>query len=130
MADVVEKDDFRALTDQVWMSDARSKIDVVGTLTSALTPFWMVEREIDPAGELSVVVLPVGDSSDRPTFVLYEENGLVQVSTFTGETWLSRRIFRTCERAVAGMIATACPARSAGQASRTSRTTRARSSVR
>jgi hypothetical protein len=116
-----------SLTDEAWLRDARSNFDVGATLASALTPAWTVEREVDPFGDLSLVMLPACGTPARPTFVLYEEDGLVQVSTFFGEDWQHRQAFRTCQRAVAAIVAAASPL--ADQASSTSRTTRARSSV-
>lgn len=127
MAHVAEKDDVQVPTDEAWLSNARSRFDVADVLISELTPGWTVEREVDPSGELSIVVLPMLDTAARPSFVLYEEDGLVQVSIFRGEDWQRRQSFRTCQRAVAAIIAAAgrlC------QASSTSRTVRARSSVR
>jgi hypothetical protein len=130
MDHVVAKHDVRTLDDEMWLRDARSSFDVGATLTSALMPFWTVDRECDPSGDVSIIVLPAADTPAHPSFVLYEDNAVVQVSTFIGEDWRSRRTFRTCQRAVAAIIEAAnlaCP--SAGQACRTSRTTRARSSV-
>jgi hypothetical protein len=131
MAHAVEKNDVWGLTNEEWLRDARSNFDVAATLTSVLTPIWTVERELDPSGDLSIVVLPVGDSDFRPTFLLHEEDGLVQVSTFFGEDWHCRQAFATCQRAVAAIIAVAIPASpSVAHAPSTSRSTRARSSVR
>jgi hypothetical protein len=130
MAHVVVKHDVRALNDERWLRDARSSFDVGATLTSALTPFWTVDREFDPSGDLSVIVLPVGDTGAHPSFVLYEQDAVVKVSTFLGEDWRSRRTFRTCRRAVDAIIEAASLAGpSACQASKISHVTRARSSV-
>ncbi|HEY4041363.1 MAG TPA: hypothetical protein VGM32_05900 [Rhodopila sp.] len=85
--------------------DAPPQFDVVAALTASLTPSWSAEREIDPSGETSVVVLSVSDNPAHPTFVLYEEEGLVQVATVVGDCWQSRRTFRTCQRAVAAIVA-------------------------
>jgi hypothetical protein len=124
MAHVVEKNDVRALTDEAWLRHARSSFDAGTALTSALTLAWSVERETDPWGELSIVVLPASDTAAHPSFVLYEENGSVQVSTFLGEDWQCRQTFQTCQRAVAAIIEAASLS-----APNASRTTRARSSV-
>jgi hypothetical protein len=130
MAHVVEKNDVRAVTDEAWLRDAKSSFDAGSALTIALAPAWTADREIDPSGEVSIVVLPTLDTASRPTFVLYEEDGLVQVSTFHGEDWQRRQSFRTCLRAVAAIVAAAqAMSDAAAQASSTSRTTRARSSV-
>jgi hypothetical protein len=126
MDHLVEKNDLRDLTNEAWLRDAQASFDVAATLTCVLTPLWTVERELDPTGDLSIVILPFGDTAALPTFVLYEKDGLVQVSTFLGEDWQSCQAFRTCQRAVAAIIAAAAP----DYASSTSRTARARSSVR
>jgi hypothetical protein len=126
--EVVRHDDVRTLNDEAWLQNARSCFDVGATLTSALTPFWTVDREADPSGDISVIVLPAGDTAARPSFVLYEQDAAVQVSTFLGEDWRSRRTFQTCRRAVDAIIE-AANRPSARQASSTSRTTRARSSA-
>ncbi len=119
MAYSIVKCDNAALNDVTWLRDARSSFDVAAALTSALTPFWTIEREVDPSGELTIIVLPVGDT-----------DALVQVSTFVCDDWRTRRSFRTCQRAVEAIIAAASPlCPPACQASRTSRTMRARSSV-
>ncbi len=107
MADVVEKNDVVALTGEIWLRDARSNFDVATELTAAMGPSWTVERELDPSGELSIIVLPVIHTTLSPTFILYEEDGLVQVSIFFGEDWRQRQAFRTCQRAVAAISATA-----------------------
>jgi len=111
MAHVSEKFDQEASIVQDWLRDALATFDVVATLTSALAPAWTVEREVDPSGDLSIIVLPVVDDPSRPTFVLYEEDGLVQVSTLLGETWQNRQSFRTCQRAVAAIITAAASSR-------------------
>jgi hypothetical protein len=107
MEHTVEKNDVWELTGDAWLCNARSDFDVAAALTRALTPAWTVDRETDPSGEVSIVMLPVFQAQARPTFVLYEEDGLVQVSTFAGEDWQRRQSFRTCQRAVAAIIATA-----------------------
>jgi hypothetical protein len=106
MDHVVEKNEFRALVGEAWLRDARSPFNVVTALTSALAPEWTVDQEVDPSGELAVIVLPATDTSTRPTFVLYEDDGLMQVSTFFGEDWQKRQAFLTCQRAVSAIFAT------------------------
>jgi hypothetical protein len=123
MTHVVDKNDVQTVADEAWLRDARSDFDAGAVLTNALHPDWTVEREIDPSGEVSIVVLPTLGTAGRLTFVMYEEDGLVWLSTFHGEDWQRRQSFRTCLRAVAAIVA------ATAQASSTSRTTRARSSV-
>jgi hypothetical protein len=104
MAHLVVKQDVRPQNDQIWLRDARSSFDVGAALASALMPLWTVDREVDPSGDLSVIILPVNDIAVHPSFVLYEEDAVVQVSTFLGDVWRSRQTFRTCQRAVDAII--------------------------
>ncbi len=76
MAYSIVKCDNAALNDVTWLRDARSSFDVAAALTSALTPFWTIEREVDPSGELTIIVLPVGDTEARPTFILCARSGV------------------------------------------------------
>ena len=111
MEHVVENSEVRELFDLAWLRDAQATFDVPATLTSALNPLWTVHREQDPDGDLSIVVLPFSETAALPTFILYERDGMVQVSTFHGDDWHCRRTFRTCRRAVAAIIAAAAPDR-------------------
>jgi hypothetical protein len=90
-----------------WLRDAMSPFDVVATLSTALAPAWSVEREIDPSGDLTIIVLPTGDRLVRSAFVLYEDNGYAHVGIIMGEIWQSKRAFPTCQQAVAAVIAAA-----------------------
>jgi hypothetical protein len=97
-----------------WLRDAMSPFDVVAALTSALPSCWTVERECDPGGDLSIVVLPAHDEPThdepaQPCFVLYEENGFVAVATVIADTWHGKQTFPTCRRAVDAIVAMAIP---------------------
>jgi hypothetical protein len=130
MAYVVVNDDGRALDDEIWLREARSGFDVGATLKSALEPLWTVDREFDPSGDLSVIVMPVSDTATHPSFVLYEENAVVRVSTFLGDDWRNRQTFRSCQRAVDAIIeAASLVYPPACQASGSSHTIQANSSV-
>jgi hypothetical protein len=107
MGHLVEQQYIRPLTAKKWLQDAMSPFDVAATLSAALAPAWTVEREIDPSGDLTIIVLPTGDGSIRSAFVLYEDDGRAHVGTITGEVWQSKRAFPTCQRAVAAIIAAA-----------------------
>ena len=107
MVDLIAKLYAETLTDSVWLRDVLSAFDVVTALSDALTPTWSVEREVDPAGDLSIIVLPECDESALPGFVLYEDDGLVQVATVVGDAWKATRIFPTCQCAVAAILAAA-----------------------
>ena len=107
MGHLIEQNYTRSLAAKEWLRDAMSPFDVVATLSTALAPAWSVEREIDPSGDLTIIVLPTGDGSVRSAFVLYEDNGYAHVGTIRGEIWQSKRAFPTCQRAVAAIIAAA-----------------------
>ncbi len=122
MAHVVVKCEAGTQNEPTWIRNARSSFDVGAALASALTPFWTIERELDPFGDLTVIVLPVDDATARPCFILYEADAVVQVSTFVGDDWRCRQTFRTCQRAVDAIInAAATVSRPACQVSSTSR---------
>jgi hypothetical protein len=106
MAHVVEHKYIPEIAD-VWLQDTLSPFDVVAELSAALPPHWTVDREVDPVGDISVIVFPTCDDPERLAFVLYEDNGFVQVGTVKGETWQARRTFPTCQRAVAAIVAAA-----------------------
>jgi hypothetical protein len=107
MVHLAEQNDIPALTANVWLHDALSPFNVVAALSAALAPVWSVEREVDPGGDISIIVLPACDDPASTAFVLYEENGFVQVATISGEAWQSRRAFSTCQRAVAAIVTAA-----------------------
>ena len=107
MGHLVEQKYIQPLPAKQWLRDAMSPFDVVATLLAALAPAWTVEREIDPLGDLTIIVLPAGYGSARSAFVLYEDNGCAQFGTIKGEIWQSKCAFPTCQRAVAAIIAAA-----------------------
>ena len=90
-----------------WLREGMLTFDVAATLSNALAPAWTVEREIDPLGDLTIIVLPTGDGSMHSAFVLYEDRGCAHVGTVRGEIWQSKRAFPTCQSAVAAIIAAA-----------------------
>ncbi len=98
---------IQPLISKAWLRDATSPFDVAGTLSAALAPAWTVEREIDPSGDLTIIILPTGDASQRSAFVPYEDNGRAHVGTIRGEIWQSTCAFPTCQRAVAAIVAAA-----------------------
>src|SRR5271154_3564384 len=101
MGHLVEQQYIHPRATKEWLRDAMSPFDVAATLSAALEPAWTVEREIDPSGDLTNIVLPTGDGSARSAFVLYEDDGRAHVGTIRGEIWQSKRAFPTCQRAVA-----------------------------
>jgi hypothetical protein len=104
MVQLIEQNNIPTLTANVWMHDALEPFDPVAALSAALAPVWSVEREVDPGGDISIIVLPVCDDAGSTAFVLYEEDGFAQVATISRETWQSRLTFPTCERAVAAIV--------------------------
>jgi hypothetical protein len=94
-------------TDNVWLQDAFSRFDVVAELSAALPPDWTVEREVDPVGDISIIAFPICNDLGSSAFVVYEDDGFVQVGTISGETWGGRRTFPTCRSAVAAIVAAA-----------------------
>jgi hypothetical protein len=108
MGHVVEHQSIPARTADGWLQDASSPpFDVAAELSAALPPGWTVRREVDPVGDISIIVFPTCDDPRQSTFVLYEENGFVQVGIVTGETWRGKSTLPTCRRAVAAILSLA-----------------------
>ena len=84
---------IQPLISNPWLRDAMAPFDVAGTLSAALAPAWTVEREIDPSGDLTIIILPTGDASQRSAFWTIEDNGRVHVGTIRGEIWHSTCAF-------------------------------------
>ena len=82
-------------------------VDVVDELSAALGPKWDVMREIDYAGEASIIVLPAGDIDAMPTLIMYEKQGQAHVATIRGVEWETNHTFSSHRHAVSAMIATA-----------------------
>jgi hypothetical protein len=102
----------RTLDAERWLREVMLPLDVVATLSDALSPAWTVEREVDPSGELTIVVLQAGDGRrPRSAFAFYEDDGRVHVGTIKGETWQSTRAFPTSHSAVAAIISAATAGR-------------------
>jgi hypothetical protein len=107
MGHVIEHKHIPTQTANVWLRDVVSPFDVVAELSAALPLDWTVDREVDPGGDISIIVFPTRDDLERSAFVLYEDNGFVQVGIISGETWQGRRAFPSCQRAVAAIVAAA-----------------------
>lgn len=95
-----------------WPCLSAVPLDIVTALSQGLGSAWVVEREIDCQGEISIIVLGAGeDDADNslPTFIFYERDGLMQVATVTNDEWRAQRSFESAQAAVAMVIAkTAC----------------------
>jgi len=79
--------------------------DVVTSLAAARAGAWEVEQNFDPAGDMSIIVLPTSDDPTLPTFMLYEKHGLARVAVIRDDIWESDRAFPTGSKALAAMVA-------------------------
>ena len=80
--------------------------DIHAALSSALSPDWIVQRETNPDGEMSILVMAADDETNvLPTFMVYECDGLVQLATVQDDAWQSPSGFATPQTAVAAIVA-------------------------
>ncbi len=79
--------------------------DAVASLSAAASDAWEVERMVDPAGEVSIIVLPTSDDPALPTFMLYEKHGQARVATIRDDVWESDVAFTSGRQAVAAITA-------------------------
>jgi hypothetical protein len=100
MAHVFDKHGART-----WLHGTALPCDVIALLSTSLMPGWEVEREIDPTGDVSIVVLSAIDDPGMPTFTLYESEGKAMVGTVIGDAWEKMHGFTNCQRAVAAILA-------------------------
>lgn len=92
------------LTRLFWQRQFAAPLDIVATLAQALGFAWVVQREIDWQGEVSVIALPANDDETMPAFVLYEQGGLAQVATVKHDEWQPKRGYATAAEAVAAIV--------------------------
>jgi hypothetical protein len=90
---------------QTRLRDAASPVDVVALLSASLPLGWEVEREVDPTGNISIVVLSSIDHPAMPSFILYEKEGQAIVATIRDDIWEKAQTFTSCQRAVASILA-------------------------
>ena len=105
-----------AFSDVLCSKRQQVSVDIVDELSAALGPKWDVMREIDYAGEASIIVLPAGDIDAMPTLIMYEEDGRTHVATIRGVERETNRAFSSFRHAVSAMIATAASLSNTGQA--------------
>ncbi len=105
MRRLTEKRYMETLVPSAWLLEVLSPFDVVATLSAKLGPSWDVEREIDPKGDLSIVVLPAPFNRAGVCFVFYEHNGLAHVATISGDAWTSSQEYPSSQRAVSAIVA-------------------------
>ena len=84
--------------------------DIHAALSRVLSPDWIVQRETNPDGEMSILVMAADDETNvLPTFMLYECDGLVQVATVQDDAWQHLSGFASAQAAVAAIIAAIIP---------------------
>jgi hypothetical protein len=89
----------------IWPNDCTLSVDAMAALSLALAPAWDVEREIDPAGNVSIVVFTASDDPTLPAFMLYEKDGHAVVATVRDDVWVGEQRFASREHAVAAVVA-------------------------
>lgn len=80
--------------------------DIHAALSEALGAGWLVQRETNPDGEVSILVMAADDETNvLPTFMLYECDGLVQVATVQDDAWQHLSGFASAQAAVVAVVA-------------------------
>jgi len=105
MLQIIEPDDVHT-----WLADTMSVVDAAALLSATLAPAWDVEQAIDPAKEMSIVVLSAIDDAAMPTFILFEREGKAVVATVRNDVWESEQDFISCEAAAAAIVVDATKA--------------------
>lgn len=70
-----------------WLTLPIAAGEVVAALSEALSPEWVVERETDYDGEVSIVAVPINDNEQTPAFMLYEKDGQARVAMIRCDEW-------------------------------------------
>jgi hypothetical protein len=97
----------KAFSAALWLLQPAELGDVIAVLSDALGADWVVERETDYTGEMSIIAFPASDQDARPTFVLYEADGQTHVATIRGDEWASDHGFNRFRQGVDAIIAAA-----------------------
>jgi hypothetical protein len=87
-----------------WLRDAMFLTDAATLLSTVLATAWEVERQVDPIGDVSLVVFSTADDFVAPTFMLFENAGQFVVATVTGDVWKGEQGFASCEQAVVAIV--------------------------
>jgi hypothetical protein len=90
-----------------WLGDAVSPVDAIALLSPILASAWEVVREVDPAGEVSIVAFSTADDLAMPTFSLFEKGGQAVVATIRDDVWESEQGFASYRQAVSTILAEA-----------------------
>jgi hypothetical protein len=77
---------------------------VVAVLKEALGGSWVVERETDCTGEVSIIAFPVGENEGTPSFILFESEGRARLATISSDEWNGDRAFDSFPEAVSAFI--------------------------
>ena len=84
---------------------AARPVDIQTALSEALGAGWLVQRETDPGGDMSVLVMAADDADNAlPTFMVYERDGLAQVASVQADAWHSLAGFASAHAAVAAIV--------------------------
>lgn len=105
MLDIIDDCRPQPVEVQTWLSAGGAPLEVMASLKAGLTRHWEVMEEVDPAGECSLIVIPVSDDSDDPTFLFYVVNGEARVATIRDDIWESEQVFGSHSDAVAAILA-------------------------
>jgi hypothetical protein len=92
--------------------------DVIAVLSNALSTDWVVARETDYEGRMSVITLPALGKEKLPSFILYERDGQTHVATITGDEWANDRCFDDFRQAVSVVVGIARAASIDGECDR------------
>lgn len=111
MLDVLDERSIQTFDARTWLGAQTSLVDVMALLTAGVTHEWEVMQEIDPVGEISVIVMPALDGPAKPCFLLYEKNGHAQVATIRDDCWESDSTFASSAEAVAAIVAATASSR-------------------
>jgi hypothetical protein len=87
-----------------WLPDQVAGIDVFAVLREHLHSEWTVAREVDPSGDVSIIVFPRCPDTEEPTFIIYECGGLAHVAKVFDEIWQDDGDFITCRQAVQSVL--------------------------
>ena len=96
---VIDQNDASA-----WLGDAVSPVDAIALLSPILASTWEVVREVDPVGEISVVVFSTADDPVMPTFILFEKGGQAVVAIIRDDVWESEQGFASYQQAISAIL--------------------------
>ncbi len=98
---------IKAFPNSPWMLQRTPRKEVVSMLSKALGSGWVVEREIDADGDVSIIALPFIDDEPTPTLILYEKAGRTHVATIRCDRWENDRGYNSFQQATDAFIAAA-----------------------